>query len=170
MGDYLDSLQKFMGQGANFLFGKEGTAAIPGTEAIPGFVNNNMDWVPTVAGTEGSAATAGSTGAIGGIGSLVKGVGSVMGGIGALKNAKIAADTLNFQKNAEYLDTTNQVKMTNSQLADMQNARLNSTGNPGSQESIDNSIANYMAQWGVQDYSGNSYYKDNVANQNTKQG
>ena len=79
-------------------------------------------------------------------GILPVGIGALTGLVGAytgLEQLQVAKDNLAFQKNAFNKNFANQAKLTNSQLADRQRARV--MDSPGAYESV----GDYMNKYGV---------------------
>lgn len=123
------------------------TSTTPVTPA--GWQNPALVTTPTVAGSDWMSTWFGGKNAQTdnlSTGILPVGIGALTGLVGAytgLEQLQVAKDNLAFQKDAFNKNFTNQAKLTNSQLADRQRARV--MDSPGAYESV----GDYMNKYGV---------------------
>ena len=121
----------------------------PVTTAPTGWRNPALTTTPAAAGSDWMTTWFGGKDAQTGnlsTGILPVGIGSLTGLVGAytgLEQLQVAKDNLAFQKDAFNKNFTNQAKLTNSQLADRQRARV--MDSPGAYESV----GDYMNKYGV---------------------
>lgn len=122
----------------------------PTTPVTPaGWQNPALTTTPAAAGSDWMTTWFGGKDAQTGnlnIGILPVGIGALTGLVGAytgLEQLQVAKDNLAFQKNAFNKNFANQAKLTNSQLADRQRARV--MDSPGAYESV----GDYMNKYGV---------------------
>lgn len=122
----------------------------PTTPVTPaGWQNPALTTTPAAAGSDWMTTWFGGKDAQTGnlnIGILPVGIGALTGLVGAytgLEQLQVAKDNLAFQKNAFNKNFANQAKLTNSQLADRQRARV--MDSPGTYESV----GDYMNKYGV---------------------
>ena len=122
------------------------TPTTPVTPAVAGWRNPALtttagsDWMTTWFGGKDAQTGNLSTGI------LPVGIGALTGLVGAytgLEQLQVAKDNLAFQKDAFNKNFANQAKLTNSQLADRQRARV--MDSPGAYESV----GDYMNKYGV---------------------
>ena len=121
-----------------------GTPAVTGTWRDPALTTTpataGSDWMTTWFGGKDAQTGNLSTGI------LPVGIGALTGLVGAytgLEQLQVAKDNLAFQKDAFNKNFANQAKLTNSQLADRQRARV--MDSPGAYESV----SDYMNKYGV---------------------
>lgn len=125
------------------------TPTTPVTPAGAGWRNPALTTTPATAGSDWMTTWFGGKDAQTGnlsTGILPVGIGALTGLVGAytgLEQLQVAKDNLAFQKDAFNKNFANQAKLTNSQLADRQRARV--MDSPGAYESV----GDYMNKYGV---------------------